>query len=101
MNRSSAYDLFFTGGVRAIISKGWSARMAKHNDDEEVVFPSECYPVRSRVFWTGGARPAADFFSFSLFFKIFKIFKFFFARSTKYRTSGCLFGTLLSHPGID
>ncbi|KAI0061655.1 UDP-Glycosyltransferase/glycogen phosphorylase [Artomyces pyxidatus] len=31
-------------GVRAIISKGWSARMAKP-DEEEVVFPEECYPL--------------------------------------------------------
>ncbi|KAI0004465.1 hypothetical protein BJV74DRAFT_807446 [Russula compacta] len=31
-------------GVRAIISKGWSARMSK-GGDEDVVFPEECYSV--------------------------------------------------------
>ncbi|KAA1469801.1 UDP-Glycosyltransferase/glycogen phosphorylase [Dentipellis sp. KUC8613] len=31
-------------GVRAIISKGWSARMAK-DTEEEVVFPEECYSL--------------------------------------------------------
>ena len=34
-----------SGGVRAIISKGWSARMSKGGDDD-VVFPEECYSVR-------------------------------------------------------
>jgi hypothetical protein len=33
--------------VRAIISKGWSARMSK-GADEEVAFPEECYSVRLR-----------------------------------------------------
>ena len=33
------------GGVRAIISKGWSARMSK-GGDEDVAFPEECYSVR-------------------------------------------------------
>lgn len=36
-----------SGGVRAIISKGWSARMAKAGNDD-VVFPEECYSVRPR-----------------------------------------------------
>jgi hypothetical protein len=36
-----------SGGVRAIISKGWSARMSKGGDDD-VVFPEECYSVRPR-----------------------------------------------------
>jgi hypothetical protein len=36
--------------VRAIISKGWSARMSKGGDEEVVVFPEECYSVRSRAF---------------------------------------------------
>ena len=36
-----------SGGVRAIISKGWSARMSKSGDDD-VVFPEECYSVRRR-----------------------------------------------------
>jgi len=31
-------------GVRAIISKGWSARMSKGGDDD-VVFPEECYSL--------------------------------------------------------
>lgn len=31
-------------GVRAIISKGWSARMSK-GGDEDVVFPEECYSL--------------------------------------------------------
>jgi len=31
-------------GVRAIISKGWSARMSRGGDDE-VVFPEECYSL--------------------------------------------------------
>jgi hypothetical protein len=33
------------GGVRAIVSKGWSARMSKGGDDD-VAFPEECYSVR-------------------------------------------------------
>jgi sterol 3beta-glucosyltransferase len=36
-----------SGGVRAIISKGWSARMSK-GGNEDVVLPEECYSVRSR-----------------------------------------------------
>ncbi|KAI0269895.1 hypothetical protein BC834DRAFT_967621 [Gloeopeniophorella convolvens] len=32
-------------GVRAIISKGWSARMAKGGAEDEVVFPEECYSL--------------------------------------------------------
>ena len=35
-----------SGGVRAIVSKGWSARMSKGGEDEDVVFPEECYSVR-------------------------------------------------------
>jgi hypothetical protein len=34
-----------SGGVRAIISKGWSARFSK-SGSEDVVFPEECYSVR-------------------------------------------------------
>ncbi|KZS92128.1 UDP-Glycosyltransferase/glycogen phosphorylase [Sistotremastrum niveocremeum HHB9708] len=30
--------------VRAIVSKGWSARMSKE-DDVEIEFPDECYPI--------------------------------------------------------
>lgn len=30
--------------VRAIVSKGWSARMSKE-EDVELEFPDECYPV--------------------------------------------------------
>ena len=34
------------GGVRAIISKGWSSRMSKkHDQDHDVVIPEECYIV--------------------------------------------------------
>jgi sterol 3beta-glucosyltransferase len=34
-------------GVRAIVSKGWSARMSKGGDEDvPVVFPEECYSVR-------------------------------------------------------
>ncbi len=36
-----------SGGVRAIISKGWSARMSKGGNDD-VVFPEECYVVSRR-----------------------------------------------------
>ncbi|KAI0051096.1 glycosyltransferase family 1 protein [Auriscalpium vulgare] len=32
-------------GVRAIISKGWSARMAKPGEEDDTVFPDECYPL--------------------------------------------------------
>lgn len=40
-----AVKLIFTlGGVRAIISKGWSSRMSKNND-AEVEYPPECYPL--------------------------------------------------------
>ena len=35
-----------SGGVRAIISKGWSARMSKGGGNDDVVFPEECYSVR-------------------------------------------------------
>jgi sterol 3beta-glucosyltransferase len=45
------------GGVRAIISKGWSARMSK-GGDEEVVFPEECYSVRFVISVTA---PITDF----------------------------------------
>ena len=33
------------GGVRAIISKGWSSRMSTKTDND-VVMPEECYIVR-------------------------------------------------------
>jgi hypothetical protein len=33
-----------SGGVRAIVSRGWSARMSKGKDDD-IVFPEECYAV--------------------------------------------------------
>lgn len=36
-----------SGGVRAIVSKGWSARMSKGGNDD-VVLPEECYSVRPR-----------------------------------------------------
>jgi sterol 3beta-glucosyltransferase len=43
---SSTLDPYLPlGGVRAIVSKGWSARMSK-GGDEDVAFPEECYPVR-------------------------------------------------------
>lgn len=32
-------------GVRAIISKGWSDRMSKDKDEEEIVMPPECYSL--------------------------------------------------------
>ncbi|KAH9049862.1 hypothetical protein EDB84DRAFT_837101 [Lactarius hengduanensis] len=31
--------------VRAIISKGWSARASKSKDEDDVVFPEECYSL--------------------------------------------------------
>lgn len=38
-----------SGGVRAIVSKGWSARMSKGGDEDvDVVLPEECYSVRTR-----------------------------------------------------
>ena len=42
---SSTLDPYMPlGGVRAIVSKGWSARMSK-GGDEDVAFPEECYSV--------------------------------------------------------
>lgn len=38
--------LTFLGDVRAIISKGWSARMSHAGDDgAEPEYPPECYPL--------------------------------------------------------
>lgn len=37
--------LSYVGDVRAIISKGWSARMSKQQDLPEVEMPEECYSL--------------------------------------------------------
>ena len=44
------YQAVVRSDVRAIISKGWSARMAKGETGKEVETPKECYVV-STVFF--------------------------------------------------
>src|ERR1700734_2692151 len=44
-DRSSLSLCCVPGGVRAIISKGWSARMNKQADEPEVEIPPECYQL--------------------------------------------------------
>ena len=36
---------YYEGGVRAIVSKGWSSRMSDSSEESEIEFPPECFLV--------------------------------------------------------
>lgn len=48
---SFGFEFYFViGDVRAIVSKGWSARMAKDTGEPEIEMPPECYSVSPHTY---------------------------------------------------